>query len=101
MGSAHTSTHPPIQDLDSIILQIDKAHANPDDESLTESAIIASVDFLQHLPTEIHWLCNNSPLLRVVVQAIQLWGYGEPPAQAALAEFKPALASALARCADC
>ena len=91
----------PIQHLDSILQQIDKAHTNPDDEALTESAIIASVDFLQRLPTEIHWLCNSSPLLRVIVQAIQLWGYGEPPAQATLAKFKPVLANALARCADC
>lgn len=102
MDPSHSADiHPQIPGLPTIIHQIDKAHLNPDDESLTETAIIASVDFLQHLPREIHWLCHNSPLLRVVVQAIQLWGYGEPPAQATLARFKPVLAAALGRCADC
>src|ERR1700738_1429995 len=88
-------------DLDALLNQIVHAHANPDDEAITEATIIASVSYLQQLPTEIHWLCQTSPLLPVVVQAIQLWGYGEPPAQATLAEFKPILSVALSRCPDC
>lgn len=88
-------------DLDRLLNQIAQAHANPEDEAITEAAIIASVSYLLQLPTEIHWLCQSSPLLPVVVQAIQLWGYGEPPAQATLAEFKPALSDALSRCPDC
>jgi len=92
-------TTPP--DLDAILQQISLAHSSPDDESLTESSIIASVSYLQHLPSEIHWLCQSSPLLPVVVQAIQLWGYGEPPARATLSKFKPVLAHALNQCPDC
>lgn len=99
MSHPHNSSGPP--DLDPLLHQISQAHGSPDDESLTEAAIIASVNYLQKLPQEIHWLCNSSPLLTVVVQAIQLWGYGEPPAQATLAKFKPSLAKALARCSDC
>jgi hypothetical protein len=86
--------------LDPLLLQISQAHTCPDDESITEATIIASVTYLERLPSEIHWLCA-SPLLTVVVQAIQLWGYGEPPAQAALEKFKPALSAALSRCPDC
>jgi hypothetical protein len=86
--------------LDPILQQIVQAHASSEDEP-TSAAIIASVSYLQQLPAEIHWLCNSSPLLPVVVQAIQLWGYGEPPAQATLAAFKPVLAAAIARCPDC
>lgn len=93
------SSNPP--DLDPLLHQISQAHGSPDDESLTEAAIIASVGCLQNLPQEVHWLCNSSPLVTVVVQAIQLWGYGEPPAQATLAKFKPLLAKALSRCSDC
>jgi hypothetical protein len=88
-------------DLDPLLHQISQAHASPDDESITEAAIIASVNYLELLPTEVHWLCTSSPLLPVVVQATQLWGYGEPPAQAALEKFRPALAAALSRCPDC
>lgn len=88
-------------DLDLLLHQIRQAHASPDDESVTEATIIASVNYLEQLPTEIHWLCSSSPLLPVVVQATQLWGYGEPPAQAALEKFKPVLAAALSRCPDC
>ena len=87
--------------LDPLLHQISQAHTSPDDESITEATIIASVNYLEQLPPEIHWLCNSSPLLAVVVQAIQLWGYGEPPAQAALEKFKPVLAAALSRCPDC
>ena len=87
--------------LDTILQHISSAHSSPDNEALTESAIIASVSYLSSLPPEIHWLCASSPLLPVVVQAIQLWGYGEPPAQATLARFQPLLAAALARCPDC
>jgi hypothetical protein len=101
MDSKHSGMQSRIPDLEPIIDQIDKAHSSPEDEALTETAILASVDYLQHLPTEIHWLCNKLRLLRVIVQAIQLWGYGEPPAQATLAKFKPVLASALGRCANC
>jgi hypothetical protein len=90
-----------LTDLDPLLKQIVQAHASPDDESITEAAIIASVHYLQQLPPEVHWLCNSSPLLPVVVQAIQLWGYGEPPAQATLANFKPILSAALSRCPDC
>jgi SEN1 N terminal len=86
--------------LDRLLRQIAEAHASSEDEP-TGAAIIASVEFLSQLPTEIHWLCTGSPLLPVVVQAIQLWGYGEPPAQATLAAFKPVLAAALARCPEC
>ena len=93
------SSTPP--DLGPLLQRIAKAHSSPDDESLTEAAIIASVNYLQQLPTELHWLCNSSPVLPVVVQAIQLWGYGEPPAQAALEKLKPILAAALSRCPDC
>jgi hypothetical protein len=88
-------------DLDSLLDQIVQAHVLPDDEAITEAAIIASVSYLLQLPTEVHWLCQSSPLLPVVVQAIQLWGYGEPPAQATLAEFKPVLSAALSQCPDC
>ena len=90
----------PSPNLEPLLVQISKAHTSPDDESITEAAIIASVNYLEQLPTEIHWLCT-SPLLPVVAQAIQLWGYGEPPAQAALEKFKPALSAALSRCVDC
>jgi SEN1 N terminal len=99
MSHSHDSSKPP--DLDPLLHQISQAHSSPDNESLTEAAIIASVNYLQKLPQEIHWLCNSSPLLTVVVQAIQLWGYGEPPAQATLAKFKPLLAKELSRCSDC
>ena len=98
-------THPvspsSLPGLHPILQQIAKAHASPDDESLTDAAIIASVNYLQRLPPEIHWLCDSSPLIAVVVQAIQLWGYGEPPAQATLASFKPFLTAALNRCPEC
>src|SRR5208282_1147947 len=87
--------------LDPLLLQISQAHTAPDDESITEATIVASVNYLEQLPPEIHWLCTSSPLLPVVVQAIQLWGYGEPPAQAALENFKPVLYAALSRCPDC
>ena len=96
-----TSLSAGLTDLDPLLKQIVQAHASPDDESVTEAAIIASVHYLQQLPPEVHWLCNSSPLLPVVVQAIQLWGYGEPPAQATLANFKPLLSAALSRCPDC
>jgi SEN1 N terminal len=92
-------SHPP--GLDLLLQQIAQAHASPDHDSLTEASIIASVDYLQQLPIELHWLCNSSPLLAVVVQAVQLWGYGEPPAQETLAKFKPILSAALSRCPDC
>ena len=89
------------RDLDPLLQQISQAHTSPDDESITAAAIIASVNFLEQLPPEIHWLCSSSPLSPVVVHAVQLWGYGEPPAQAALEKFKPALAATLSRCPDC
>jgi len=96
-----TSAARPPEGLDVILQHIASAHSSPDNDSLTESAIITSVSYLSSLPPEIHWLCASSRLLPVVVQAIQLWGYGEPPAQTTLARFQPILAAALARCPDC
>jgi SEN1 N terminal len=87
--------------LPSILAQIREAHSSPDNESLTESAIISSVTHLISLPSTIHWLCHSSPYFPVLVQAIQLWGYGEPPAQATLEKFKPLLSYAINKCADC
>jgi len=98
LGRPSNSTPP---DLDLILAQIAKAHESPDDESLTESAIIASVDYLQQLPPEFHWLCSSHQLLPVVAQAAQLWGYSEPPALATLAKFKLFLERALSQCAQC
>jgi hypothetical protein len=98
MPHTHSATPP---DLDSLLQKITQAHSSPDDESITEAAIVASVQYLEGLPPEIHWLCATSPIIPVIVQAIQLWGYGEPPAQAALARFQPLLAAALSRCPDC
>jgi hypothetical protein len=94
-------SHSRPQNLDLLLQQISQAHTFPDDESVTEAAIITSVHYLEQLTPDIHWLCTSSPLQAVVVQAIQLWGYGEPPAQAALEKFKPVLAAALSRCPDC
>ena len=84
-----------------VLQQIAQAYASPDNEGLTEASIIASNNYLQQLPDEVHWLCNSSPLMPLVVQAVQLWGYGEAPAQEALANFKPKFAAALGRCSDC
>lgn len=95
---SHSAHHP---DLELLVQKIAQAHSYPDDESITEAAIVASVDYLEQLPPEVHWLCTSSPILPVVVQAIQLWGYGEPPAQATLAKFKPTLTASLSRCPDC
>jgi hypothetical protein len=99
MSHSQNPSNPP--NLDPLLHQISQAHGTPDDDSFTEAAIISSVAYLQQLPQEIHWLCNSSPLFPVVVQAIQLWGYGETPAQTTLAKFKPTLAKALSRCPDC
>src|ERR1700737_1235321 len=95
-----TSPFPAPPGLDAILLQIHQAHESQDEEP-TSTAVIASVNYLQRLAPQIHWLCNSSPLLPVVVQAMQLWGYGEAPAQATLATFKVFLIAALARCPDC
>ena len=88
-------------DLQPLLSQISSAHAAPDDDSLTADTILSSIAFLSTLPPEIHWLCNSSPLLPVVAQAVQIWGYGEPVAQQTLSAFKPVLTAALGRCAGC
>jgi SEN1 N terminal len=87
--------------LDAVLDQISQSYTSPDHEALTEASILTSLTFLQELPQEVHWLCNSSPLLPLVVQAVQLWGYGETPAQTTLSKFKPVLSAALARCSDC
>jgi hypothetical protein len=98
-------TAPPLPSLAPLLSQISAAHALPDDELLTEDAILSSITFLSSLPPEIHWLCTTtiaSPsLIPVVAQAVQLWGYGEPAAQTKLATFKPIFTATLARCAGC
>ena len=88
-------------DLQPLLSQISAARAAPDDDSLTADSILSSIAFLSTLSPEIHWLCNSSPLLPVVAQAVQIWGYGEPVAQQTLSAFKPVLTAALGRCAGC
>ena len=91
----------PLPNLQHLLSQISAAHAAPDDDSLTADSILSSVTFLSALSPEIHWLCTTSPLLPIVAQAVQLWGYGEPAAQQTLSAFKPVLTAALSRCAAC